>query len=378
MFFEGGVFLQMSKLKSIKKYIPLGVIIIFAITIVSAILYVCFKNSVRFADFFNLYVSAPFRIFISSVTSVLPFSLAETAIILSPVILAVLIFFAVKFAKCGKAASVRYFLSLVAILCCIFITFVWTYSSGYYTTPIDKRVGIEREKLSKDDLYKVAVIMIEKLNTLSDDIVYDENGASLLPYSYNELSKKICKSYDTVASKYGILINFRSNIKPILLSEPFTYTHISGVYSFMTGESNLNVNYPDFILASSAAHELAHQRGIARENEANFVAFLACVNSDDVFLQYSGYLDVYSYVTNALYSADKDLYKTAYSMLDTKVRGDLISYSQFFRKYANSHASQVTDKINNSYLNANGQTEGTKSYGMVTDLVCAYFLSENN
>lgn len=368
----------MSKLKSIKKYIPLGVIIIFAITIVSAILYMCFKSSVRFADFFNLYVSAPFRIFISSVTSVFPFSLAETAIILSPVILAVLIFLAVKFAKRGKAASVRYFLSLVAILCCIFITFVWTYSSGYYTTPIDKRVGIERKKLSKDDLYKVAVIMTEKLNTLSDNIIYDESGASLLPYSYNELSKKICKSYDTVASKYGILINFRSNMKPILLSEPFTYTHISGVYSFMTGESNLNVNYPDFILASSAAHELAHQRGIARENEANFVAFLACVNSDDVFLQYSGYLDVYSYVTNALYSADKDLYKTAYSMLDTKVRGDLISYSQFFRKYANSHASQVTDKINNSYLNANGQTEGTKSYGMVTDLVCAYFLSENN
>ena len=53
-----------------------------------------------------------------------------------------------------------------------------------------------------------------------------------------------------------------------------TYTHISGIYTFYTGESNININYPDFVVASSATHEMAHQRGVARENEANFVSFV--------------------------------------------------------------------------------------------------------
>lgn len=369
--------MQMSKIKKIKEYVPTVSLVIFAVTLISAILYLCFRASTAFADFFNYYISAPFRAFISSLTTIFPFSLAETAIILSPLILAALIYLAVKYAKKGARASLRYLFVLLSAICYIFVSFVWTYSSGFYTTSIDKRLGMEERELSKEDLYDTAVILTDRLNELSDKIVYSSSGASLMPYSYDELSDKICDSYDVIASEYKVIRNFTSRAKPILLSEPFTYTHISGVYSYMTGESNLNVNYPDFIVASSAAHELAHQRGIARENEANFIAFLACINSEDDFLNYSGYLDVYSYVTGALYSADKDLYREVYAKLDSRVRGDLRSYSVFFQKYANSKASEVTDKINDSYLQSNGQTEGTKSYGMVTDLVCAYLLDGN-
>ncbi|MGM9645967.1 MAG: DUF3810 domain-containing protein [Eubacteriales bacterium] len=364
----------MSKIKKIKECVPVASVVIFAVTLVSAVLYLCYRNSAAFADFFNYHMSAPFRALISSLTTIFPFSVAETAIILSPLILALLIYLAVKSAKKGTKASLRYIFTLLSAICCIFISFVWTYSSGFYTTSIDKKLGMEDRKISKEELYDTAVILTERLNELSDKIVYSTSGSSIMPYSYDELSDKICDSYDGIASEYKIIRNFTSRAKPILLSEPFTYTHISGVYSYITGESNINVNYPDFIVASSAAHELAHQRGIARENEANFIAFLACITSDDDFLKYSGYLDVYGYVTNALYSADYELYKEVYAMLDPGVRNDLRSYWHFFQKYQDSAASQVTDKINDSYLQSNGQTEGSKSYGMVTDLVCVYLL----
>jgi hypothetical protein len=121
---------------------------------------------------------------------------------------------------------------------------------------------------------------------------------------------------------------------------------------------------------------MAHQRGIAREDEASFVAFLVCINSDDAFLQYSAYLDVYGYVMSALAGADIDLYKEALSQVNSKVYYDRRSYSEFFQKYSNSKASEVTDKVNNSYLQANGQSEGTRSYDLVTDLVCAYLASK--
>ena len=64
-------------------------------------------------------------------------------------------------------------------------------------------------------------------------------------------------------------------------------------------------------------------------------------------------------------------------MLDSRVKGDLDSYSRFFDKYRDSVASEVTGNLNDSYLQANGQKEGTKSYGMIVDLTCAYLKSKN-
>lgn len=361
----------------IKKYIPLRSIIIFGLTLTSAIIFIFVKSSVKFADFFNYYLTAPVRAILSTITSIIPFSLAETLIITTPIWLSLLIYFGVKQIKKGESNGVRYLLDILSILCFIFISFVWTYSSGYNTSTIDKKLSLDREKISAVELYDTANWLVENINDLSDEIVYDKSNASVMPYSYYEMSSKICDAFDTFQNKYGVLQNFRSIAKPIMLSEPFTYTHISGVYSFMTGESNINVNYPDFIVASSTAHEFAHQRGIAREDEANFVSFLVCINSDDSFLQYSAYLDVYQDVMNALYSADKSLYNEVSSKLCEKAYLDRVSYSLFFKKYSESKTSQISNSINNSFLQANGQESGTKSYGMVTDLTVAYYKTLN-
>jgi hypothetical protein len=147
---------------------------------------------------------------------------------------------------------------------------------------------------------------------------------------------------------------------------------ITGIYSFFTGEANVNVEYPHYTLPFTAAHEMAHQRGIARENEANFIAFLVCIRSDDPYLRYSGYLNLYEYVASALYRADPQLYNDARSRLVTPVRQELRAYSTFFDKYRESTVSEVSGAINNSYLQLQG-TEGTRSYGLVVDLAVAYY-----
>ncbi len=361
--------------RKVREYVPLHAMIFFVLTLISAIFFIVVKSSTFFADFFNYYLTMPYRAILSTFTSILPFSIAEILIITMPVWIGLLIYVSVKQIKKSTQNGVRFLCNIFCILCFIFITFVWTYSSGYNTSTIDKKLDIDREKVSATELRETALWLTENINRLSADIIYDDTGASVMTYSYLELSDKLCDAYDVFVSKYGILHNFRSNVKPIILSEPFTYTHISGVYSFMTGESNVNTNYPDFIVASSSAHELAHQRGIAREDEANFVAFLVGINSDDTFLQYSAYLDVYQEVMNALYSADKKLYVEVSSKLCNEAKLDRISYSKFFEKYADSKTSQISNSINDSFLQANGQEAGTKSYGMVTDLTVAYYKS---
>ena len=130
---------------------------------------------------------------------------------------------------------------------------------------------------------------------------------------------------------------------------------------FKSGEANINVNYPDYIVATSSAHEMAHQRGIAREDECNFLAFAVLLESEDPFLRYSAYLDIFSNISSALNKADKNLISTV--PVDARVVGDLRSYSKFFEKYKDSVAAEITNSINNSYLQANGQEQGTKTYG---------------
>ncbi len=362
--------------KKVREYVPLGAMIMFLLTVISFVLLLIVKKSVLFADFFNYHLSSAPRFLIAKLTSWIPFSLAEILIISIPIWACILIAIAIKKSKKSIKSSVRYLCFVICIVCFIFNAFVWTYSSGYHTSTIDKKLDLDRQKINADDLYQTALWLTENINSIAPKIKYDENGASVMEYSYFELSDKICKSYEKFADNYKIIKTFKSNVKPILLSEPFTYTHISGIYSFMTGESNINTNYPDYIVASSATHEMAHQRGIAREDEANFIAFLVCITSDDAFLQYSGYLDVYQSVMNALYSADKELYKDAFQKLCYEAYMDRLSYAEFFKKYADSKTSEVSGALNDSFLHANGQEAGIKSYGMVTDLTVAYYKSK--
>ena len=151
-----------------------------------------------------------------------------------------------------------------------------------------------------------------------------------------------------------------------------TYTHISGVYTFFTGEANLNTNGPDYSLVYTTAHELAHQRGIAREDEANFIAFLVCTESDDAYIRYCGHLNLCEYVMNALYSADINLWEQLWDNLDIRIKCEMIAYNKHYEKYRDNVVGEISGAINDAYLQANG-TEGSVSYGLVVDLAVAYF-----
>lgn len=365
--------IDMKLMNKIREYVPLGAIIIFVLTLISGAVLIIEQYWVGLADFVNDVLSRPVRTVMAWLTGWIPFSLAEILLISVPIWVGILIFIAVKRSKRGVKATTRYISILLSIICVIFMTFVWTYSSGYYNTKLDEKLGFSKVEIGKNQLYETSLWLCDNLNRLSDDISYGENNASYTEKSYDELSKEIYFAYSRVEEKYGIIHNFPSRIKPIMLSKPMTYTHISGVYSFMTGEANLNVNYPDFVTVSSLAHEFAHQRGIAREEEANFMAFLVCISSDDPFVQYSGYLDVFLTVSYALYEEDVDLYVDVIEKLDDRVWKDRISYSDFFDEYRDSTASDVADSVNDKFLQANGQENGTKSYGMVTYLCVDYY-----
>ena len=102
------------------------------------------------------------------------------------------------------------------------------------------------------------------------------------------------------------------------------------------------------------------------------MAFLVCIESDDAYIRYSAYLNLYEYVSSALYSANPELYYSARAKLSSDAKGEMAAYSNFYEKYRDSVASTVSGAVNNTFLVLQG-TEGTKSYGMVVDLAVAYY-----
>ncbi len=358
--------------RKINKYLTLFSIIVIVLGVIAAGVNFASAESPAFADFVNAYISQPVRSVLAWITALIPFSLAEFLLITSPVTVIAVSAVVCRHAARGRAHFVRCISGLLSVIILIYSVFVFTHGVGYCTTPMEDKLEIDRRDVSAEELYSTVMIVIDKLNVLSEETIYAEDVGSLRPYSHDHAVKLCVESYASLADKYDFIPKLGAPVKQIMLSEYMTYTHISGIYTFFTGEANLNTNYPYFVNVFTTAHEMAHQRGIAREDEANFMAYLVCINSDDPFMQYAGYLNMYEYLASPLYDASPKLYSQAVRELDLMVKYDLRCYSEFFDKYRDNTAADVSNAVNDTYLKVVG-TEGTKSYGMVVDLAVAYY-----
>ena len=353
--------------------LPLACLILYGISALCLVLYIIQGQSVAFSDWFNLHVSAPVRGLLAALTVWVPFSVGELILLLSPVLLGFALWYGIRYRCDTWRTAFVYVGILISVVLTIFSLFVLTFSAGYRGSTLDKKLGLEDEKVSPAELYDTAEILIRHINEETDRFGFGDGGFSSMPYTLGEMNDKLAAAYDTFCADYDFIRDNAGKPKPVVVSEIMSYMHITGVYSFFTGEANINVGFPDYTIPYTAAHEMAHQRGVARENEANMTAFLVCICSDDPYIRYSGYLNMYEYVANALYSADKDLYRRAVAHLNDEVKNEMSAYNRFYDKYKESTASKVSNAVNNTYLQTQKVEVGTKSYGMVVDLTVAYY-----
>ncbi len=351
-------------------YVPLPAFLLFCVTLVAALVHLLSRLFAPVADFFNSSLAGPVRFLLAKITDFVPFSIGETLLLALPVLLVLMLIGAIRTVK-DKQRFVRCLLSLLSLLGLLYSLFVFTIGCGYHTTPLDRRLGLTRQDVTKEELYETALLLRERTAALAGQFARTD-GAARMSYSMPTLNERLLRSYDSVCTAHPFIQHMDTRIKGVSISEAMSYTHITGVYSYMTGEANLNLAFPDYTLPFTAAHELAHQRGIARENEANFVAFLVCIASPDPFIQYSGYFSMMEYVASALYRADATLYREFVGGYSEALRAETIAYWNFYEKYESSVIGEISGSINNTYLQWQG-TAGTQSYGMVVDLAVAYY-----
>ncbi len=337
----------------------------FIISLIVLIICIVFRT---FAEFYSRTLSDLLRVVLSYLFSIFPFSFAEFLLLLLPAFLITQIIFTVYKRRSLK----KLFRNYISVLFVLFFLFVNTFGVCYFRYPLEVNIGFDMYTPSFDELVECANFLKNRLETSTDSIEFSSDYSSVNPHDWSELCKLVDEGYNKLLSKYSFVSDINVNAKRIALSPIMTYTHISGIYIPFTSEANVNTNYPAYVVVYSLAHEKAHQRGIASEDEANFVAFLACMFSENEYLEYSALMSMYEYFLDEIYKSDSAAYYNLIEATDKKIVGEMYAYSVFFDKYRNSTASKVADTVNDTYIKAMGDDRGVESYSRVVELCVSY------
>ena len=314
-------------------------------------------------------------------TGLFPFAAVEVLLyILILGAIAGLVFLIIKLVR-GKGKRRKYWVRAGIALSCTVSTLLLMYTLGcginYHRRPFSYYSGLELEMYGREDLRAVIEEVIAELEVLVPRINTREDGSFILDGSrFNSTAREAMKK---LGELYPPLDAYYPSPKSVLLSKQIiSPLMICGIFSPFTMEALYNGDMPDSEKPFVALHELSHLSGFMREDEANFIAFLACRESGDVEFKYSGYISALSYLLGAY---DGDDYYDLYMTVPEQVRRQYIVegtyWYLFYSAPGGAAIAAVSNAVNDTYLIMQGQEDGVKSYGRVVDLLIADYLSRN-
>lgn len=302
---------------------------------------------------------------LSRLIGLLPFSLAEISIL--PLAIGLVALMVHRF---RRRQPLRALTGLALAAALLYASFAAGWGVAYHRLPYADTAGLTVKPRSVEALTALCETLVTETNALRATL--RENADGVYAPAADGLSRlgQVQGTYDVASDAYPWLASRQGAPKPVLLSEAMSYLQISGIYIPFTFEANVNMNDFPAMLAATACHEAAHQRGWAREDEANFIAYLVCRESDDPDFQYSGQFIALIHAMNALHGADAEAFSALASQYSDGLRRDLAAHSAHWAQYEGK-ASEVQQKVNDAYLKVNKQQDGVRSYGRMVDLLLA-------
>lgn len=356
-------------------------------------------NSTAFCDAYIQYV---FPIWVNTygrITGLFPFSVGEILLVLGVCSVVVFVFFVVcsliagiyrlcrgrehvtgkafkSFCKASKGYCL-WFAWLLLVVClimtlnCTILYHASTFSQQYY--------GPEEGEYHMEELIAVRNYVVEQCNALSMEMERDAQGQ--IVYS-KDMEEGAIAAMQKLGETYDQLDGYYPRPKPLAASDFFSQQYMAGYYFPFSMEANYNNVMYIMNKPASMCHELAHLRGYIFEDEANFISYLACIQSDDKFFEYSGYLSVLYYLDNDFYDAvgrDWEAY-TAQPIISEQVHQDNIFLTDEEWDRINGKAlidtetvDEISDTFTDTTLKANGVSDGMVSYSRVVELLLWYY-----
>ena len=337
------------------------------------ILHLCTRNNkalmIKISDSFVW----PYHQFMAGLCSKTDFSVAELIIYLAAVwVIAVLVYGIYSvFKKASKLKSLyKILMRLSAFGLLVYALFCIFWGTYYYADDFIGKSGLKKEKISVLQLETVTEYFADLANEYSHRVSRDEKGF------YRPDKDKILENstmlYENVEKEFPCLEGKALKPKLFKFSKILSYTDFTGFFFPFTGEANVNNDFPPSLFASTSAHELGHQRGIAKEQEANFAAVLTGLESGDADFIYSAALLAYTHLGNALHGADYEAWLKIYESLDENILRDFAENRAYWKQFEGP-ARKTMNKVYEGFLQSYDQKLGLKSYGACVDLLVNYY-----
>ena len=342
---------------------------------VSLILLACARMIPGFASFYAQHAYPLLKTVIGGLCGLLPISVSEFG--LYGLLLASACYIGLHFRQPLRLASRGFFLASA-----LFFLYMINCGVNYYRSPFSYEAGLTTAPSTPQELYRLCEFLVDAANEAAGSL---EDASSLAPYpgqtddtpapsfSYlREMGRLGQEAMENLGKTYPQLAGWYPYPKPLAVSRILSVQQLCGVYSPFTVEANYNREMPLYNIPHTICHELSHLKGYMREDEANFIGYLACLSSSSPEFRYSGYLMGWVYAGNALAAEDPEGYLQLRSKLLPEVSQDLAYNNQFWDRFEGK-AAEVSAQINDSYLKAHRQEDGVKSYGRMVDLMLAYY-----
>ena len=325
------------------------------------------KNNVEMAEYMTTGSMRAYGQTMAMFSSFIPFlSLTEVVVLAIAICCLVLLILAIiDFFK------IRWFKAINKLLAipCIILTIVALYNFSCEAAYNRKSMPLPyyEEEVARDDFSKIYNYFANDLDSCVDQVTFKENGdveGMKLSDIANDLKEayKILDSNDYFHSHFG-------SVKPMASSFIYRELQITGVTFSPFAEANINTMNTNVNIPFTTAHELAHTKGVMREDDANQLAFYVCINSDKPYLRYSAYVS-YFYQLRSMCSS---------SYLTDEQLSNINPISDQYRQYAKTvnyvhdfwekHdlLGDIGEWFNNLYIKSSGVQEGTSSYHGGTD-----------
>ena len=353
-----------------KKIIIKSICVIVLLILINLLIFVASNNPTSVESIYSQNIFVGIMSVFSVVSGIIPFSLTEFIIVTAVIIFLFTLYLLIR--RFSVTNLINYILNIFIFISAGVFLFWGLWGINNYRVGLESSLDLNKSKYTVEELKEACYILAEKAGEARAKLTENNRGIATNDYTYKDIFSKVPTAYENIAKKYFIIpAGGYVSPKPMLFSELMSMLNYTGMYNPLFFELNINVNEPIYNMPATVCHEVAHQKGFTKENEANFISFLTCTNSEDEFFQYSGYLLGLIHCSNALYKQDSEAYYQLMGTYSEGVRRDLKYNNEYWSNYK-GFVAKVGEANNNAFLKSTNQPEGTKSYGLVVDLIIAY------
>ncbi|RDC61746.1 DUF3810 domain-containing protein [Adhaeribacter pallidiroseus] len=263
-------------------------------------------------------------------------------------------------------------LGVVTFLSLFYFLFTGMWALNYHRRPIEEIAHLPKDSVSTKELETLCRRLIQLTNDSRQQITFNQQRPVRFSLTKQQLLARAPRGFAVVAKNFPEMTYTYPAVKSVYVPQVMSFFGVSGIYFPFTGEANVNMHPPDYLLPGTICHEMAHQIGFASEDEANYVAYLTCRLNPEPAFQYSGNYMAMKYAMNRLKKVKPRVYKNLERLYSAGVKQDLAENRRYWEKFQNP-VEVFSGYFYDLFLKANDQRDGIKSYSKVVELLMGEF-----